>query len=133
MAVATLFGSLAWSEEASSINNVGTYSLEAIKVVMSLVLVLLIFYVGVTVFKKYMGGAYKGNSSIRILGGLSLGNKEKVVLIEAGNINLLLGVSGAGVNKLHCFSEEELPKYVEEHNADVKSFNQHLKKFTNKI
>lgn len=133
LAVFALCSSLAWSEEAVKMNSVGTYSLEAIKVVMSLVLVLLIFYMGVTLFKKYLGGTYKGNASIRIIGGLSLGNKEKVVLVEAGSVNLLLGVSSAGVNKLHCFSENELSECVENEKAEVKSFNQHLKKFTGKV
>ena len=67
LAAFVLFSSLAWSEETAKLNSVGTYSLEAIKVVMSLALVLLIFYMGVTLFKKYLGGTYKGNSSIKIM------------------------------------------------------------------
>ena len=124
---------LALAEEVSKVNNVGSYSIEALKVVMSLVLVLFIFYVGVTLFKKYLGGAYKGNSSIRVLGGLSIGHKEKLVLVAAGNVNLLLGVSSAGVNKLHCFGEHELPNCDQSENAEVKSFSQHLNKLTSKI
>ena len=127
-----LFCPLVWSEEMVGINSVGAYSLEAVKVVMSLALVLLLFYLGVTLFKKYMGGAYKGSSSIKVLGGLSLGNKEKLVLVEAGNVNLLLGVSSAGVNKLHCFKNEELTKHVEEE-IEARSFNQQLKNIMNKI
>ena len=55
------------------------------------------------------------------------------MLVEAGNVNLLLGVSSSGVNKLHCFSENELSECLASEKADVKSFNQHLKKFTGKV
>ncbi len=128
-----LFGTLAWAEDTAQVNNIGSYSIEALKVVMSLVLVLFIFYVGITLFKKYLGGAYKANSSIRVLGGLSIGHKEKLVLVAAGNVNLLLGVSSAGVNKLHCFSEHEFPESEQSENEEVKSFSQHLNKLTGKI
>lgn len=124
------FSSLVWSEEAVKISGMGAYSLEALKVVMSLALVLFIFYLGVTLFKKYLGGAYKGNSSIRVLGGLSIGHKEKLVLVEAGNVNLLLGVSSAGVNKLHCFSEEEISHCKDQEKIEANSFTQHFNKFT---
>lgn len=128
-----LFGQFAWAEQAANVNTIGSYSIEALKVVMSLVLVLFIFYVGVTVFKKYLGGAYKGNSSIRVIGGLSIGHKEKLVLVAAGDVNLLLGVSSAGVNKLHCFSKQEFPESEQSENSEVKSFSQHLNKLTSKI
>ena len=94
-------------EEKISISSSG-YSWEAFKVFLSLVVVLGIFYLLVNLFRKHMGINLKTNSSIRILGGLSLGNKEKVVLLEAGEINLLVGVSSAGITKLHKFSENEL-------------------------
>lgn len=122
-----------WSEEASRTSTMGSYTLEAIKVVVSLALVLLVFYFGVLLFKKYMAGTCKGNASIKMLGGLSLGSKEKIVLIEAGNVNLLLGVSSAGVSKLHCFGDDQLSEHVMEDEPTVKSFNQHFKKFTSKI
>ena len=120
----------AWSDQVLKENNMGVYSLEALKVVISLAIVLLIFYAGVTLFKKYMGGNYKANSSIKVIGGLSIGHKEKLVLVEAGNVNLLLGVSSAGVNKLHCFSDQELSCDVEQENTKTASFNQHLNEFT---
>ena len=128
-----LFGAIASAKEVVPVNNIGSYSIEALKVVMSLVLVLFVFYVGVTLFKKYLGGAYKANSSIRVLGGLSIGHKEKLVLVAAGNVNLLLGVSSAGVNKLHCFGENEFLENEQLANEEVKNFSQHLSKLTSKI
>ena len=121
----------AWSTETVGEHAMGSYSLEALKVVFSLGLVLLVFYLGVTVFKKYLGASFKANSSIKILGGLSLGGKEKVVLIEAGGVNLLLGVSSANVTTLHHFKEHEL-SLNEEEDSKLLNFNSHLERLIGK-
>ena len=122
----------AWSAEIMGEQGMGSYSLEALKVVFSLGLVLLIFYLGVTVFKKYLGGSFKANSSIKILGGLSLGGKEKVVLIEAAGVNLLLGVSSTNVTTLHHFKEQELSLNEEQDNNKLLNFNTHLERLIGK-
>ena len=127
------YAPLCFSEEVVNINTMGSYSLEALKVVVSLALVLMIFYIGITVFKKYLGGVYKGESSIRVLGGMSIGHKEKLVLVAAGKVRLLLGVSAAGVSKLHCFDEHEVFDEAQEEVANNKSFGQHLSQLTNKL
>ena len=106
-------------------NSLGSYSWEAIKVVFSLAVVLVIFYVFVYVFKKYVGGPLKSNSSIRMLGGISVGNKEKIIIVEAGKVNLLVGVSGYGITKLHQFDENELVTLQDEDNS-MMSFGEHI-------
>ncbi len=116
------------SDESVPGTSVGSYSWEALKVILSLALVLSIFYLLVYVFKKYMGGSFKSHSSIRMLGGISLSNKEKIVIIEAGKVNLLLGVSGAGVTKLHQFSDDELSVQSNEPESIVPSFGQQIEK-----
>ena len=102
------------------------YSGEAFKVVLSLILVLAIFYFGALIFKKYLNHSYKENASIKLIGGMSLGNKEKLVLVEAGNVNLLLGVSAAGVTKLHKFDQEELLDCENNEEQQNDSFNDKL-------
>ena len=103
-----LYAPLSWSEQNLDDSANNPYSWEVVKVIFSLILVLTIFYFLVNIFKKYMGISFKTNSAIRIAGGLSLGGKEKVVLIEAGNVNLLLGVTSTTITKLHQFTGEEL-------------------------
>jgi flagellar protein FliO/FliZ len=116
-----------WSQELDAGTSLGSYSWEAVKVIMSLAVVLLIFYLLVNAFKKYTGISIKTNSSIRVLGGLSLGGKEKVVILKAGNVNLLLGVSSAGVSKLHQFADDELD-FTETKQVAPISFNQQIEK-----
>ncbi|MFK8027933.1 MAG: FliO/MopB family protein [Gammaproteobacteria bacterium] len=127
IAILSLFYmSCAWSQELIEGNTLGSYSWEAIKVVISLAIVLVIFYLLVNAFKKYSGVSFKGSSSLKILGGITLGGKEKVVILEAGNVNFLIGVSSNGISKLHQFEADEL-KFDEENNKSS-SFNQQIEK-----
>ena len=97
-----------FAQEAATNNSIGSYSWEAVKVILSLAIVLAIFYLLANVFKKYTGMNIKNNSTMRILGGLSLGGKDKVIVLQAGDVNLLLGVSVSGITKLHQFDKGEV-------------------------
>lgn len=119
------------ADEMSSVNTIGSYSLEAVKVIFSLAIVLVVFYVFVYVFKKYVGGPLKSNSSIRMLGGISVGSKEKIIIVEAGKVNLLVGVSGYGITKLHQFEENELVNLQEDQNS-MMTFGEHIENLIRK-
>ena len=119
------------ADEISSVNTIGSYSLEAVKVIFSLAIVLVVFYAFVYVFKKYVGGPLKSNSSIRMLGGISVGSKEKIIIVEAGKVNLLVGVSGYGITKLHQFEENELVNLQEDQNS-MMTFGEHIENLIRK-
>lgn len=51
--------------------------------------------------KRFTQGAMSGNSHIKILSALPLGTRERVVLIEAGGEQLLVGVTATQINTLH--------------------------------
>ena len=120
-----------WSQESAVSTSLGSYSWEAVKVILSLAVVLIIFYMLVNAFKKYSGVSIKTNSSVRVLGGLSLGGKEKVVILQAGSTNFLLGVSSAGVSKLHQFEHGELD-FNDEGQKKPISFSQQIEKIIGK-
>ncbi len=119
--------SVSHADALASTNTIGSYSWEAVKVVLSLAIVLAVFYVFVYVFKKYVGGPLKSHSSIRMLGGISVGSKEKIIIVEAGKVNLLVGVSSYGITKLHQFDENELIPFQDDQNP-MMSFGQHIEK-----
>lgn len=120
------------SADTMGVNTMGSYSFEAIKIAFSLVFVLCIFYAGVTLFKKYLSGSFKSDSVIKIVGGLPLGGKEKLVLVEAGSVNLLLGVSPSGIATLHRFSKQELSQVQSENESTLLNFDHHLEKLIGK-
>lgn len=47
-----------------------------------------------------------GDGSLHILGGLSMGARERIVLIQVGEQQLLLGVSPGRINTLHVLDED---------------------------
>jgi len=54
--------------------------------------------------KRFTQGAISGNSHIKMLSAMPLGTRERIVLIEVGNEQLLLGVTASTVNTLHVLS-----------------------------
>ena len=49
-------------------------------------------------------------SGLRVLGGVAVGSRERVVLVEVGKKVLVLGVTSANVNTLHTMDAAELPQ-----------------------
>lgn len=68
-----------------------------------------------------MGGGREQH--IRYLGGLTVGQRERVVLIEVGNTQLLIGVAPGRVSALHTL---EQPIVVKEAVGDQPSFAMRL-------
>ena len=68
------------------------------------VVVAIIF--GMAWFMRRMGnmqGMAAGN--LKVLGGVSVGQRERVVLLQAGDVQLLLGVAPGEVRTLHVMEE----------------------------
>ncbi|MFQ5488719.1 MAG: flagellar biosynthetic protein FliO, partial [Gammaproteobacteria bacterium] len=56
-------------------------------------------------FRRY--GRFHGmvNDKMKIVAGLSVGQREKVIVLQAGDTQMLLGVSPGRVQTLHVFAE----------------------------
>jgi flagellar protein FliO/FliZ len=66
----------------------------------ALLLVLAVFFLSVWLLRKSGGLAFVGKSQLAVLAGLSLGMREKLVLVKVGEKQLLLAVSGGRIDKL---------------------------------
>lgn len=51
--------------------------------------------------KKLNGLQRPGSVGLKLSGGISLGGRERLLVVEVEGVRLLLGVSPAGINKLH--------------------------------
>lgn len=58
---------------------------------------------------KRLSNPLRGNGLLRILGVTAVGPRERVVLLEAGDKILMLGVTPNNVRTLHVFARDELP------------------------
>jgi len=73
-----------------------------------LMFVLLLIVVVAWLAKRLTGFGLGQVGALKVISGISLGTREKAVLIRAGKQYLLLGVAPGRVVKLHTFDEGEI-------------------------
>ena len=73
----------------------------------SLALVLLVFFLCVGLFKKMGGISASMSTQMQVLGSLSLGVREKIVLVKVGNKQLIVGVTRGRIEKLHVLEGDD--------------------------
>lgn len=61
--------------------------------------------IGLAWLLRRTGSFQVGGGGLRILGGLSLGSRERVVLLQVGDTQLLLGVAPGHVQTLHVLEQ----------------------------
>ncbi len=66
------------------------------------------------------------DGSLKIIGGLSMGSREKIVLLQVGKEQLLLGISPGRINTLHVL-DSPLEKKGKQTDASGNSFFDRLK------
>ena len=81
-----------------------------------LFLILLMIIGGAWLFKRYGQLPTLGKGLIRILGGVSVGPRERVMLLEVDNTRLLVGVAPGQIRTLHILDSDR----------SVTDFNAHL-------
>lgn len=70
-----------------------------------LALILVLIY-GLSWFvKRFSQGGFAQNSSIKMLSSMPLGTRERLMLVEVGGKQILLGVTATQINSLHIFDE----------------------------
>lgn len=53
--------------------------------------------------KRFSHGTFSANTHIKIISAMPLGTRERIVLIDAGGQQLLLGITSTNINTLHVF------------------------------
>lgn len=62
--------------------------------------------IGMAWLLKRVGGfSVAGNGALKILGGLSMGSRERVVLMQVGEEQILIGVSPGRIQTLHVLNK----------------------------
>lgn len=81
---------------------------------MGLVLVLALFFACIWMMRKLHGLSAGGTDRLRVVGGLSLGMREKVVVLEVGKKQLVLGVTPGRIETLLVLDESDYLKRDQE-------------------
>lgn len=75
------------------------------KVLLGLVFVIALFLGSTFLFKRYGSPSMTGQGQIRLVDGLHLGNKERLVLVELNDKQILLSITPGQVNKLDTINK----------------------------
>lgn len=70
-------------------------------VVLSLILVVAIIFLFAWIMRRMSGSTFRSNSFLKVIGGVSMGARERIVLVQVGEEQLLLGVSPGRIQTLH--------------------------------
>ena len=72
---------------------------------LGLVVVLVLIGIAAWVFKRFANVQVGAQGRMKVIGGISLGTRERAVLLQVGEQQLLLGVSPGRVQTLHVLEE----------------------------
>jgi len=76
-----------------------------LSMVLSLVLILVIIFLLAWGARRFGGMSFKGNTALKVVTGISMGSRERIVLVQVGEQQLLLGVSPGRVQTLHVLDK----------------------------
>ena len=87
-----------------------------LQIVLSLSLVLLIIFLSAWMLRRYGRTPGVANGNLKVLGALSVGQRERVMLLQVGKEQILVGVTSSRITTLH-----QLPENIE--TEQVQPFN----------
>jgi flagellar protein FliO/FliZ len=103
---------LAWSDtglaQATEATQPGLAA-GAIQMVLGLALVLALLIGSLWLLRRLSAGGGAGSGLLRVIGGVAVGPRERVVLVEVGETWLVLGVAPGQVSTLHQLPRAETP------------------------
>lgn len=94
------------------------------QVMMGLVLVLGLIFAIAWLMRRFGQGTLMGGQHMKVVSSLPLGPREKLLLVDVGGEQLLLGVTPGRINCLHSFNTPVVPTEV---SSDGSDFSQKLK------
>ena len=85
----------------------GDIASATLRMVAGLAIVLGLLAATAWVSKRFRASSGSRGGAIEILPGLSLGNRERVVLLKVGSDQVLVGISPSGLRTLHVIGQPE--------------------------
>lgn len=73
---------------------------EYLKVLLGLLFVIGLFFMSTYLYKRFGHGAMTGRGQMRVVDGLHLGNRERLVLVDLNNKQILLAITPGQIRKL---------------------------------
>ena len=89
----------------------GDIASATLRMVAGLAIVLGLLGATAWVSRRFRAGAGARGGLVEIVTGLSLGNRERVVLLKVGSDQVLVGISPSGMRTLHVIAENTNPEF----------------------
>lgn len=119
--------------KVSSMSEAPVGAAELANITLALFFVLALIFVLAWLFRRYGNLATLNKSNIQVLGGVSLGHRERAVLLEVEGERILVGVAQGNVSKLHVLKQtrsmetDEVDLEQKQEPATANSFSEKLK------
>lgn len=98
-----------------------------LEMLLGLTLIIGILFFGAYFLRKLNGGRSFGNSGpLRIVGGLMISTRERIVLIEVGDTWIVVGIAPGQIKTLHTLPKGEIAAST----SDGRPFGQWLKQIS---
>jgi len=103
-----------------------------LQVILSLLLVLAAVVVVAWVLKRINQPLQGAGNALKIVSGVAVGQRERIVLVEVNDTWLVVGVAPGQVNALHTMPKGQLPSAPRAPNGDDNKFQMWLKQMMEK-
>ena len=100
----------------------GNLTSAAIRMVLGLAVVLALLGATAWVSRRFRVGAGLRGGLIEVVSGLSLGARERVVLIRVGGDQVLVGVSPSGMRTLHVLNQAQAANQANSQNGEFANY-----------
>ncbi len=101
LAVSLAFSAPAYPAEATAVSATSTPFISLLQVLLGLGIVLAVIAGTAWLLKRLGPGQTSPAGAMRVVGGVAIGPKERVVLVDVGDTRLVLGVAPGHVSTLH--------------------------------
>jgi len=96
--------------QGAALESPGPSSGAILQMLLALALILGLLFAGAYLLRKLNGGRSFGNAGpLRVVGGLMLSTRERIVLVEVGDTWLVVGIVPGQIKTLHTLPKGELP------------------------
>ncbi len=112
-----LFTQLSYAQAAAPAAQIGS-GRHLVNVTLALMGIIALIFAISWFVKCFSLGTFSANTHIKVRSAMPLGTRERIVLIEAGGQQLLLGITATSINTLHVFETPIVADNKTENSSD---------------
>jgi len=101
----SVFPTLLWAQTPAVGESVLEPSSYFVQIFVSLILVLLIIFFSAWMLRRFGRIPGVANGNLKVLGALSVGQRERILLLQVGKEQILVGVTSSRISTLHELQE----------------------------